>query len=168
MDVAAFDLFFHVLEVHAPDSVGVLYQRGMHNMISTVGQTVRKADVGRRMKKNIVPFGAENTERGEHASQDTVFIADALSCQPGNAVAALVPFYDLLIVFLSDVKISISGVPGPFDYGFGNRGACRKIHVGDPHRDYVVSFIGSGRYEGSISFSKQIHCDRVHAAPVHD
>ena len=144
VDVIFHDLLFHVGKVHPPDTLLVLCQRGVDNVIAIVRQAVGKADVGRAVEQHVVPFGAQNVQRGDHAAQHAVFVADVFALQPGNAVVALLPADNGIVIFCRGVKIAEGRMLHPFDHGLLNGGHHGKIHICHPHGDHVESLPGRG------------------------
>ena len=140
----------------------------MNDIVPAVLKAECKSYISGRMQQNIVTFGAENSQGRENAAQDAVFIADPFSSEVMNSVPDLVPLYDLFVILFSYVKISISRVRRSPDHRLRYGGTGRKIHISDPHRDYIETLIGGGRRKGGITLSERIYCDRIHSASVHD
>ena len=113
-------------------------------MIAIVRQAVGKANVGRAVEQHVVPFGAQNVQRGDHAAQHAVFVADVFRLQAGNAVVALLPADNGIVIFRRGVKIAEGRMLHPFDHGLLNGGNHGEIHIRHPHGDHVESLPGRG------------------------
>ena len=166
VDPVVHDLFFHVLKIHAPDIVFVFYQRAVDDVVAVVLQAVGKTDVGGGVQQDIVSAGAENVQRADNAAQHAVFIADALLCQAGDAVARFVPADDGSKIFLRGRKIAVGRMPGAGDDGLGNGGHSGEVHIRHPHGNGVEALLRSAGCEAGRA--QCIHGDGVFAAAVHD
>ena len=166
VDPVVHDLFFHVLKIHAPDIVFVFYQRAVDDVVAVVLQAVGETDVGGGVQQDIVSAGAENVQRADNAAQHAVFIADALLCQAGDAVARFVPADDGSKIFLRGRKIAVGRMPGAGDDGLGNGGHGGEVHIRHPHGNGVEALLRSAGCEAGRA--QCIHGDGVFAAAVHD
>ena len=144
VDVIFHDLLFHVGKIHPPDTLLVLCQRRVDNVIAIVRQAVGKADVGRAVEQHVVPFGAQNVQRGDHAAQHAVFVADVFRLQAGDAVVVFLPADDGIVVFRRGVKVAEGRMLRPGDHGLLNGGNHGEIHVRDPHGNHVKALPGRG------------------------
>ena len=99
MDLICLQFCVHILIIHAPDVVFVETERTVNDLVAVACQASGKADVGRAVEQHVVPFGAQNVQRGDHAAQHAVFVADVFALQPGNAVMALLPADNGIVIF---------------------------------------------------------------------
>ena len=141
VDVIFHDLLFHVGKIHPPDTLLVLCQRRVDNVIAIVRQAVGKANVGRAVEQHVVPFGAQNVQRGDHAAQYAVFVADVFRLQAGDAVARFVPADDGIIIFIGRTKIAKGRVLGALDNGLLDGRYRGKIHIRHPHWIHLMPII---------------------------
>ena len=138
------DFLFHVGKVHPPDTLLVLCQRGVDNVIAVVRQAVGKADVGGAVTQHVVPLGAKHVQCGGHAAQYAVFVADVFRLQAGDAVVVFLPADDGIVVFRRGVKVAEGRMLRPGDHGLLNGGNHGEIHVRHPHGDHVKALPGGG------------------------
>ena len=148
VDVVLLQLFVHVGVVHPPHAVLVLVQRAEHDAVAVIFQHMGKADVGGRVQKDGVAGRAQHPQRGGHAAQHAVFVADVPGFQAGHAVAGALPVQNGVIVFLPGRKIAKGGVPGAVDDGVGDAGGGGKVHVRHPHGDAAESGVHLGAGDG--------------------
>ena len=96
------DLPFQVLVVQPPDSVFIPVQRIVYDPVAVVFQYMGEPDIGRTLHKHVVTLGAQHIQRGDHAAQHTVFIADMFPLQAGNSVVLLMPADDSTVIIIRD------------------------------------------------------------------
>ena len=95
----------------------------------------------------------QSTFSAEITPPSPVFVADVLRLQAGDAVAALLPADDGIVIFRRRVKIAEGRMLRPPDHGLLNGGRHGKIHVRDPHGDHVEALPGGG-----IGRTGRAHC----------
>lgn len=145
MDVLFLQVLFHIGEIHPPDAVLILHQRGVDGLVAVVLQALGEADVGGAVDQHFVAPGADAVQRTDDAAQHTVLVADVLRLQAGDAVAGLVPADDAVKVLRRGLKIAEGRVLGALDDGFLNGGHGGEVHVRHPHRDSIEAFLrGAG------------------------
>ena len=116
------------------------------------------------MQQHVVPFGAQHVQGRDHAAQHAVFIADALFCQAGDAVALLLPADDGVVVVVAGGEVAKEGVVHPLLDGLCNGGHRGEVHVRHPHGDHVEALLGG---LGAVApFCQAIHRDGVPPVPV--
>jgi len=166
MDVFFLQVLFHIGEIHPPDAVLILHQRGVDGLVAVVLQALGEADVGGAVDQHFVAPGADAVQRTDDAAQHTVLVADVLRLQAGDAVAGLVPADDAVKVLRRGLKIAEGRVLGALDDGFLNGGHGGEVHVRHPHGDGIEAFLrGSGRKAVAL---QAVHRNGVPAAAVND
>ena len=63
MDVMLHDFLLHVLEIHTPYIILILYELTVNDVIAVVCQTVGEADVGRFVNQDVIAPGAVDIKR---------------------------------------------------------------------------------------------------------
>ena len=174
MNVIVADPALHVVKVHAPAARSgsrlAVDQRAVHDPVAIVAQGIGKTDIGRRVDKDIVSPGTEHIQGTDKAAEHAVLVSDTVGHKFLYGlfpVAPLMPAYDRVKIFLPRRKISESRMLQPLRDRLDNGGRRGKIHIRDPHGNYIKSFRGSpGRKSSRIS--NRINRQRVVAAPVHN
>ena len=78
MDFLSLQLGVHILIVHPPDTVFVLFQRTVDDLVAVVVDAHRKADVGGAVEQYAVTGGRKRGQRRYNAAQNTVLLAVAI------------------------------------------------------------------------------------------
>lgn len=169
VDVVLLQFGIHIGVVHPPDTLFIPDQRRMHNAVAVVFQRIGKTDVGRAVQQHPVAGGGKAGQSRNHATQNAVFIADAVPGQQRRVgtVAPYMPADDGIVVLVGGFKVPESRVLRPPDDGFGHGGHRGKIHIGNPHGDGIKPGSGCCRSKAA-PFPQSIHRDGILAAAVHD
>ena len=144
MDMVIDDFLLHVLVVQPPDTLFIPLHRVQDDVVAAVLQRMGEAHIGRALDQHVVSPGAEHVQRGNHAAQHAVLIADVLLLQPGNPVMGALPADNGVKISLGEIKIAEGRMLHPADNGFLNRGADCEIHVRHPHGNRVKALLRAG------------------------
>ena len=145
MDILGFQLGVHILVIHTPYAVFVLFQRAVDDFVAVVLDAHGKADVGGAVQQHAVAGRGKRGQCRNHAAQNAVFVADIFLGQAGHAVAGFLPAYDGIIIFVRRLKVAERRVLGSFDDRLRNGGYGGKIHIRHPHRDDIKAVLGTIR-----------------------
>ena len=168
MDMVSLYLFLHILVVHAPYAVFVLFELASYEVIADSADFLKEAHVGGSMHKHVVTVRAKNFKSAYDSAQDAVLISDMLCFQTLDAVSLRLPVYDAVEVFLPRCKISESGMFRTLYYGVDYGGSGGKIHVGDPHGYDVKAFAYLSLGSDAVRVRSGINSDSVHSSSVED
>ena len=165
MDFLGLQLGVHILIVHPPDAVFVLFQRAVDDLVAIVVDAHRKADVGGAVEQYAVTGGRKRGQRRDNAAQNTVLVADCFFGQTGHTVADRLPLYDRIVILVRCLKVAEGRVLGSLDDGFRDGGHGGKVHVRDPHGDDVKAVLGQVRGKAG---AETVNSDGVLAVAIHD
>ena len=168
MDVVGLQLGVHVLVVHAPHAVFILFQRAVHRGAAQVFHVGGEAHIGGAVKQNLVAGGGQGLHRAGDTAVDAVLVADILPFQIPEAVALGLPLDDLFVINIRSGKIAIKRVLGPLNDSGGDGGTGGKVHIGHPHRDGVEAVLGGVGLVAPHLVSDPLHRLGVFAAAVND
>ena len=142
VDVVCLDLGIHILVVHPPDTVFILDQRAVNDLIAVVLNAHGKADVGGAVQQHGITGGGIAGQCRDNTAQNAVFVADALFGQAFDIVAGLVPLDDGVEVFIGGLEVAVGRVLCTLDDGFRDGGDGGKVHVSHPHGNGIIAFLG--------------------------
>ena len=167
MDVVCLDLGIHILVVHPPDTVFILDQRAVNDLIAVVLNAHSEADIGGAVQQHGITGGGIAGQCRDNTAQNAVLIADALFGQALDIVAGLVPLDDGVEVFIGGLEVAVGRVLCTLDDGFRDGGNGGEVHVSHPHGNDIIAFLGQVGSEAGHR-AQTIDGGCVLAMAVHD
>ena len=127
------DLFLHILKVHAPYAVLVLFQIGGNDVHLVVFENAGKAYIGGSMNQNGVARFGQGVQNAGNAAKNAVFVADVGFGQTVYAETLSLPVDDGIIVTVGIHVVTEQRMLQTLSHSFHNRRSSRYVHIGDPH-----------------------------------
>ena len=168
MNVVGLQLGVHILVVHAPDAVFILFQRAVHRGAAQIFHVGGEAHIGGAVKQNLVAGGGQGLHRAGDTAVDAVLVADVLPFQIPEAVAFGLPADDGVVIGVAGEEVAIEGVLGPLNHGGGDGRAGGEVHIRHPHGDGVEALLGSIGLVAPDLAANALHGGGILAAPVNE
>ncbi len=103
-----------------------------------------------------------------HSTQNSVLITYMLIFKSIHLILPCLPFYNAVIIFVGDIKVSISRMLCPPNDCLRNRRHRWEIHVCNPHRNIIQSIPHLNIFPYSKRIRKKIHSKRIFAFSVNN
>ena len=144
VDVSLGEAVLHVLEVHAPGAGLVAHERRVDDLEAVVLERAREAHVGGAVHEHRVAGRRKGRERGDHAAEHAVLVADVTWLEVAHALAVAMPVDDGLVVGIARAEVTEGGVCEALLDGARDGGRHGEVHVRDPHGDGVEALVRRG------------------------
>ena len=167
MDLFLFQLPVHIFVIHPPYAIVILLQRTVHDLIAIAFQAPGKTDIGRTVYQHPVSRRRKRSQGRNHTSQHAVFITDIILFQILHIIPGLLPFHDRLKIFFTGIKISKQCMISSFNHFLRHCRHRRKIHIRNPHRDYIKALFRLVRRKARI-LSNSVNRQGIFSLTVDD
>ena len=163
MDIVLFDFTVHILVIHPPDTIFVLVELAVDDPATGIFHRTGKSDIGGGVQQNRFTHRSKCLYCGRNASQHAVFIADRFFGQTFHIMTHLLPVDDGIKIFLRRTEVAKCRMLDTFNDCLLDGGDCRKVHVGNPHRDFGIT-----RLDLRTGNRNSVDSNGVLSSPVHN
>ena len=166
VDFFLLQLPFHILKVYPPNPLFITVQGTGNDGIAVIYKASCKSDIGRGMQKDLIPFRAENTQRGKKTPENPIFIGNVFRKETLYPVLRFLPVHNPFIIFLTRLKIAEAGMHDSIRHGFLNAGCRRKVHIRNPHRNRIKALFRC--FGCSRQLPDSVNCCRILPLPIYN